>query len=181
VNCTITVTGLLLLAFTGSAVADCGAKIEVTWASAKKYNLTLAAHAVGPNCASSAVVLLVMDSKRDVQWSTTRLAQQNAIFMEGITDDASMTAALKTWVEQDQPLSTSELPDWKAGAEQPEREGDREFGFFIGPETSREFYLETRRNNQPLFCFVQGVESTSCITATGSNSIYEIGGFTFPG
>jgi hypothetical protein len=122
-----------------------------------------------------------MDAKDDVQWSTTRLAQQNAIFIDGITDDASMTAALTTWVEQGQPLSTSELPDWKAGAEQPDREGDGEFGFFVGPETSREFYLETRRNNQPLFCFVQGVESTSCITATGSDAIHEIGGFTFPG
>jgi hypothetical protein len=171
----------LLLAFTSSAVADCAATIEVPWASAEKYSLTLAAHAVGPNCATSAVVLLVMDAKGDVQWSTTRLAQQNAVFLEGITDDASMTAALKNWVAQNQAQSTAELPDWKAGDERPVREGDGEFGFFVSDETSREFYLEIRRNNQPLFCFVQGVESMSCIAAAGSNNIYEIGGFTFPG
>jgi hypothetical protein len=173
--------GLLLVTAAGSASADCTAKVEVPWASAKQFGLTLAAHAVGPNCAKSAVVLLVLDDKRNVQWSTTRLAQQNAIFMDGITDDASMTAALKIWVEQRKPQSTSELPDWKSGTDRPEREGSGEFGYYTSEGTTRDYYLETRRKAHPLFCFVQGIESTSCIAAVGSDNIYETGGFTFPG
>jgi hypothetical protein len=177
----LVLAGLLLMSAAGSASADCTAKMEVPWASAKQFGLSLAAHAVGPNCATSAVVLLVMDDKRNVQWSTTRLAQQNAIFMDGITDDASMLAALKIWIGQNQAETTSKLPDWKAGAERPEREGDGEFGFTPEEGTTREYYLEIRSKDQPLFCFVQGIESTSCIAATRPNNIYEIGGFNFPG
>jgi hypothetical protein len=173
--------GLMVGAAAGSAVADCAAKVEVPWTSAKQYGLTLAAHAIGPNCATSAVVLVVLDAKRNAQWSTTRLAQQTLGFMDGITDDASMTTALKVWVEQRKPQSTSELPDWKSGAERPVREGNGEFGFYTNESTTRDSYLDTRKKGLPLFCFVQGIESTSCIAAAGADNIYEIGGFTFPG
>jgi hypothetical protein len=173
--------GLMMGAAAGSAVADCAAKVEVPWTSAKQYGLSLAAYAVGPNCATSAVVLVVLDAKRDVQWSTTRLAHQTLGFTEGITDDASMTAALKIWVEQRKPQSTSELPDWKSGTDRPEREGSGEFGYYTSEGTTRDYYLDTRSKAHPLFCFVQGIESTSCIAAAAPNNIYEIGGFTFPG
>jgi hypothetical protein len=177
----IALASLLLVSAAGSASADCTAKVEVPWASAKQFGLSLAAHAVGPNCATSAVVLVVLDAKRDVKWSTTRLAQQTLGFTEGITDDASMTAALKIWVEQRKPQSTSELPDWKSGTDRPEREGSGEFGYYTSEGTTRDYYLETRNKGQPLFCFVQGIESTNCIAAAASDNIYEIGGFTFPG
>jgi hypothetical protein len=177
----LAMAGLLLVSAAGSAMADCTAKVEVPWTSAKQFGLMLAAHAVGPNCATSAVVLLVLDEKHNVQWSTTRLAQQNAIFMGDVKNDATMLAALKIWVEQRKPLSTSDLPDWKSGTDRPERQGDEEFGYVANEGTTRDTYLETRNKGQPLFCFVQGIESTSCIAAAGSDNIYEIGGFTFPG
>jgi hypothetical protein len=175
--------GVMLMA-ASSASADCAAKISVPWKSAKALGLTLEARAVGPTCASGAVVLLVLDAKGQAQWSTTRIANQNAFFMDGITDNASMQAALKNWLAEGEgtgPNFSKDLPDWKAGAEQAEREGDGEFGFFAGEGVDREYYMNIRKENQPLYCFVQGIESTTCIAAGGSTSINEIGGFTFPG
>lgn len=175
---------MALLGSVAEAHANCEAMAKVPWSSAQKYGLTLEAHAVGPTCANSAVVLLVVDGKGVVQWSTTRLAYQNLMFQEGITDNASMKSALAAWLSQGletKPQTAKELPDWKAGKDQAEREGDGEFGFFAAPDVSRDFYISLREENQPLFCFVQGIESTSCVAAAGPQSIYEIGGFTFPG
>jgi hypothetical protein len=180
----LAIAALLLLTSSGVANAACSEMVRLPWASAKKFNFTLEAHALGPNCAASAIVLLVVDAKGVVQWSTTRLAQQNAMFAEGVSNGASMKAALKNWLEQgleSKPQEANDLPVWKAGAEQAEREGDGEFGFYASESTSQEFYMDIRKENQPLFCFVQGIESTSCIAAAGTASISEIGGFTFPG
>ncbi len=173
-----------LFGLLAEAHANCEAMAKAPWASAKKYDFTLEAHAVGPDCAKSAVVLLVLDNKGVVQWSTTRLAYQNAMFQEGTTDNATMKAALAAWLSQGletKPRTAKDLPEWKVGKDQAERDGDGEFGFFAGDEVSPDFYRSVREENQPLFCFVQGIESTSCIAAAGPQSIYEIGGFTFPG
>jgi hypothetical protein len=180
------IAALTLLAGLGitDARAECVAKANVVWQSAKAFDLSLEAHAVGTNCATSAVILLVTDAKGAVQWSTTRLAQENALFREGITDDTSMQKALKNWLAEGNgvgPKSTKEMPEWKPNKEQAEREGDGEFGFYAGEDVTQDFYQSAREENQPLFCFVQGVESTSCIGAAGPTAIYEIGGFTFPG
>lgn len=180
----LAIAALLLLTSSGVAHSDCAEMVRMPWASAKKFGFTLEAHAIGPNCATSAVVILVVDDKGVVQWSTTRMAQQNAMFAEGVSDGASMKAALKNWLEQgleSKPQEAKDLSVWKAGAEQAEREGDGEFGFYASESTSQEFYMDIRKENQPLFCFVQGIESTSCIAAAGPTAIYEIGGFTFPG
>jgi hypothetical protein len=173
-----------LFGLVGAAHAKCEAMAQAPWASAQKYSFTLEAHAVGPDCANSAIVLLVVDDKGVVQWSTTRLAYQNLMFQEGIKDNASMQAALAAWLAQGletKPQMASDLPEWKVGKDQAERDGDGEFGFFAGPDVRQDFYTSVRKENQPLFCFVQGIESTSCIAAAGPQSIYELGGFTFPG
>lgn len=175
----ITFLGLVV-----GAQAKCEATAKAAWASAKKYGFTLEAHAVGPSCANSAIVLLVVDDKDVVQWSTTRLAYQNAMFQDGIRDNASMNAALANWLDQGlgtKPQTASDLPEWKYGKDQAEREGDGEFGFFAGHDVTQAFYQSAREENQPVFCFVQGIESTSCIAAAGPQGIYELGGFTFPG
>jgi hypothetical protein len=178
---------LIALAFFGfviEAQAKCEAMAEAPWASAKKYGLILEAHAVGPNCASGVLVLLVVDDKSVVQWSDTRLAQQNLMFQEGITDNASMKKALAAWLAQglETKLQTAkDLPDWKPGQKQAEREGDGEFGFYAAEDVTQDFYIRVRQENQPIFCFVHGIESTSCITVAGPKRIYEMGGFTFPG
>jgi hypothetical protein len=180
-------TALIALALFGFAIeanAKCESTAVAPWTSAKQYNFTLEAHAVGPNCASGVVVLLVVDDKGVVQWSDTRLAQQNLMFQEGITDNASMKKALAAWLAQGlgtKPQTTKDLPDWKPGQIQAEREGDGEFGFYAAQDVTQDFYSRAREKNQPLFCFVQGIESTSCIAAAGPQSISEIGGFTFPG
>lgn len=175
---------VLLFSTAGIANAECAEKVQMPWASAKKFNFTLEAHAIGPNCSTSAIVLLVVDGKGVVQWSTTRQAQHNAMFQDGIAGGAVMKAALKNWLAQGlqfKPREARDLPVWNVGAEQAEREGDGEFGFYPAADVSQEFYMSVRSENQPLLCFVQGMESTSCIAAAGPASVHEIGGFTFPG
>lgn len=177
--------GLLLpFVFATHALADCNEMVRLPWASAKKFKLTLEAHALGPKCATGTIVLLVVDEKGAVQWATTRQAKENLMFQDGITDGPTMKKALKEWLAQGQgtkPQEAKDLPVWKYGKERPEREGDGEFGFYAGDEVTQDFYESVRKENQPLFCFVQGIESTSCIAAAGPASIYDLGGFTFPG
>jgi hypothetical protein len=180
----LAVLAVAMFGFVAEAKAQCEASASAPWASAKNYGLMVEAHAVGPVCATAALVLSVVDSKGVVLWSTTRLAHQNAMFAEGVSDNAGMKAALAAWLAQGldtKPQSTMDLPEWKPGQDQAEREGDGEFGFYAGPDVTQEAYAVARAANQPVFCFVQGIESTSCIAASGPDSFYDIGGFTFPG
>lgn len=170
-----------LVALALPAAAQCNEMQSLPWKPAPGLTFTLQAHAIGPTCATAAVVFLIADKKGGVLYSTTRLAPQVAVFADGIKDAKSMQAALGTWLNtavETSPKSSRELPDWPQGADAPQQTG--EFGFFAGENTSREYYLGVRKAAQPLLCFVQGMESESCIVAS-PDGITEIGGMTFPG
>jgi hypothetical protein len=178
----IAITATVLLAMAGAARAGCSEMVRMPWKAAAKYGLSIEAHALGPNCAKGIIVLLVTGKSGNVVYSTTRQPEYVSMFAEGITDGKTMSAALKTWLEtgfETSPASTAELPDWKQGAEVPERES--EFGYFPEQDMVRKDYLKHRAKAHPIFCFVQGMESETCIAAESDNSIIEFGGLTFPG
>jgi hypothetical protein len=167
------------------ATAACNHSASAPWASAKKLGLVLSAYSVGEKCGTTALVLTVSDSKGTTIWSTTRLAQHVLIFADAdMNTDKAVKAKLAEWIaigQESKVRTTSNLPDWPAGAEGPTREGDGEFGYSVEEGTARDSYLDDRKKGYPLFCFVQGFESEACIIATSPNSISEFGGTSFPG
>jgi hypothetical protein len=177
-------TFAVLLAAAGSAQAECSEFERRPWAQARNFGLSIEAHAIGPACTTAAIALLVTDADGDVKYSFIREAKSMLWFQENVGDGAAMKLGLRDWLESGfngSPQSTKALPNWKEGAEQPEREGDGEFGFYPGEYSNRLSYLETRAADHPIFCFVSGIESTTCIVAKSEKNITEIGGFTFPG
>jgi hypothetical protein len=160
--------------------AACQENVRKPWAS----SLQLEARAFGQNCAASVVVLSVLNAKGEPIWATLRLSPQVAVFSHNATSPKQMRKALEEWISvglsaNDQ--TTAQLPDWKVGADAPERPEGTEFGFFADQDMSQAFWMEVKQGNYPLFCFVQGMESESCIANAGAGGIVEIGGRTFPG
>jgi hypothetical protein len=95
-------------------------------------------------------------------------------------DPAAMNTALTEWVAPETTMSTtSTLPEWAANAEMP----GGEFPFYPDNHPdgySREAYAAMRAANLPMFCYVQGMESLSCIIY-GDGGIEHIGVQAFPG
>jgi hypothetical protein len=77
--------------------------------------------------------------------------------------------------------NTRDLPEWKPGAEAPEREPPGEFGVYTADWVGRDLYEEWRAAGLPLFCFVQGMESETCLVAQKDGAVYDMGGTQFPG
>jgi hypothetical protein len=175
----------LTLGAATAANAACNHSASAPWKAANKHGLVLNAYTVGEKCGQTAVVLTVADRKGAVLWSTTRLAQHVSVFAgDEVVTGKAVKAALKSWLEIGQDTNytnTKNLPGWPKGAEGPMREGSPEFGYFAEQDMPREDYLEKRAKNSPLFCFVQGMESETCIIAPDATSIEEFGGMTFPG
>jgi hypothetical protein len=170
------------LFLTPSAQAVCNASYEAPWKASGKLGYNIAAYAVGANCQNAIVVLAVTDAKQKPIWNTSRLSESVAVFSDEHTaNGTSMRDALINWVQiglETKTTDASTLPDWPAGASEPMRE---EFGFFIDAEIDQETYLKWRKQKRPLYCFVQGIESETCILADDSGQIWDIGGMTFPG
>jgi hypothetical protein len=174
---------LFLLAHMSPATAACNHTVKVPWTSAKALKLSLHASSLGETCASTVIVLSVTSAKGEMLWATSRLSQQVLLFAEdGKKTDQTVKAALKQWLtigQKGERVTTKMLPDWPEGQDAPTSEG--EFGFFASETSSREFLLEQKTANHPMFCFVQGMESEACIIATKNGEVVDIGGYRFPG
>jgi hypothetical protein len=165
-----------------TAHATCTASYQAPWKASGKLGYSIAAHAVGERCQTAIVVVAVTDAKHKPIWQTSRLSENVAMFSDEHTGKGTkMPAALKDWVQtgfDTSPANAGALPDWPAGATEPTRE---EFGFFIDAEIDQNTYLGWRKQKRPVFCFVQGIESETCILADDSGQIWDIGGINFPG
>jgi hypothetical protein len=168
-----------------SASSACNHSVSKPWASAKKYGLVLNAYSVGEKCGSTAVVLSVTSRSGETLWVSAYTADTVAVFArDGARSEKGLNAALKDWItigQESKMKRVSDLPDWLAGASGVLSQG-AEFGYVPDEETlSREFYLEQRNAGAPLFCFVTGMESETCIIATDAKSVTAFGGTRFPG
>jgi hypothetical protein len=178
------VFGLLLLTH-ATGFAGCQHSVTSPWKSAGASGLTLQATSFGEVCGKTAVVLTVADKDGHVIWSTSRLAEYVSIFAaDGPVTEGDVKKALAEWIDIGQQgalTRTGKLPDWPAGAEAPRLDNEEGFGFVAGEDVSRAFYLEQRKADVPLFCFVQGMESESCIIFTKDKAVLDFGGTRFPG
>jgi hypothetical protein len=172
----------IAMSLSTAAHAACYEVEKVAWPRLDTFSLTVEAYALGSSCAKASIVLLVTDNKGALQWSFARDAKTMMWFEDNVTDGAAMKLRLKEWLQaavDASPSSTAALPDWKAGAEQPEIDENGETGFYAGEGAVRSDYLEMRAKGAPLFCFVSGIESTTCLVAHSDTHVTEIGGFSF--
>ncbi len=177
-------TALTLAAVTfatlGSAAeaADCSGQARAPWTSAGK-GYAVAATARGRTCARAAVSLAIVGPHGKTLHRYSAPAGQNFEFHD-VRTKAAMSKALARLVAGGSNWKTSaDLPDWTDKDSQPG--GGREFPFYVEDGMSRDAYLAIRKANRPLFCYVQGMESTACVVLRANGAVQKVGAQSFPG
>ncbi|GAM96915.1 hypothetical protein U91I_00536 [alpha proteobacterium U9-1i] len=141
--------------------AFCDAEASGAWRGANNRIYAVTASTTGPTCAQSVVLLVVRDSDGEVVWTDARPAAQ-VMGLTAPTTRTPMAAALQAWIGYGaRGETTTDLPPWPLEREPPTSAG----GFEFAPESwiDRETYLEMRARAEPMFCYVQGMESLACL------------------
>jgi hypothetical protein len=167
------------------AFADCNFSASKPWASAKKFGLVLHAHSLGEKCGSTALVISVTNRRGETLWAAAYTAGTISIFADDeAKSEKGVRTALSDWItigQNSKNKRASDLPNWPEGASGILPPG-AEFGYYPDELTlGREIYLEQRKAGAPLFCFVTGMESETCIIASDANTVMAFGGMSFPG
>lgn len=157
--------------------AGCSVAMAKGWVPAKGQVYGTEAYSNGSSCGAAVVTIVVRARNGQVVW-TEAMAAAHLMTFGGAKTPNRMKAALADWLAQQHPFKSSgDLPEWKKGAEAPAQLG--EFPFY--PEVDQETYARVRSEKQPLFCYVQGMESMACVAITKDGSAAKIGVQTFPG
>lgn len=185
------IAGLVLVFVMAQAqitFADCNATVSKKWNVGRKLPYAVEASSVGPDCKRAVALMVVRDAKGDVKYSFSGAAKDNGIFGNladaPVTDIKTMRVALGEWL--DAGLSSkmnylSKYPQWKDGAEGPAEVPPAEFPFTASSDLTRDTYESWRKQNLPVFCFVQGIESERCLVLGKDGSVSEVGIQVFPG
>ncbi len=170
---------LLALSPLGGPVAradgdQCPAVFETTWPGG-----LIARGSSAGDCSTARLALQVRTVDDEVVWSDVLPAHDLLVF-EWVKTGQDMDNALRDWltvnVTHD---TTASLPEWRAGAEAPEGE---EFPFVPDESLDQEAYAALRARSLPLICYVQGMESLTCLTREGADTpLRRIGIQMFPG
>ena len=159
--------------------AGCSQSATKLWAATKGRPFSTEAYSNGRTCASAVVTIVVRGADGKVLWAEAMAAEFLMTFVEAKTPQ-KMKAALADWLYQSHTFkSTGDLPEWKKGADAPAVVG--EFPFYPDDGVNQETYSQIRAAKQPIFCYVQGMESLSCIGLSKDGAMTKIGVQTFPG
>lgn len=177
-----------LFALTTSAEASCDVTVARAWKVGRKLPYSVEASSVGPDCKRAVALMVVRDGKGEVKYSFSSAAKDIGIFGNlaeaPVADKKIMRVALGEWLDVGLSSNQKRLSnylEWKAGTDGPAENPPAEFPFTVSSDVSRETYEEWRKQNVPVFCFVQGMESMRCIVLTKDGSISEVGIQRFPG
>ena len=131
----------------------------------------------GETCQDASAQLLFRDGSGDVVWTGNYSTSQVLTFAD-VETAAEMQTRLVQWIDQSRgPTTTAQLPEWLPDAEQPM---SGEFAFYPDPGVTRDTYEATRARALPLFCYVQGMESTACLFLE-NGAFQRLGAQSFPG
>jgi hypothetical protein len=152
---------------------DCPAAATTTWES-----FTIAATAEGADCAQAQATLTITGANGAVAY-TELFPVAQVMVLAGAQSTADMERMLNEWISPPGAAadSTGDLPEWTANAEYPV---SGEFPFYPQEGVDRASYEAIRRGDAPMFCFVQGMESQSCVMSE-NGAVRVIGVQTFPG
>ena len=178
------IAGALILALqappvpTAHAAADCSASAWRSWQPVAGRHYRAEAFSSGPTCALAVVTLVVRAPDGHALWTDAAPAEHLMTFGE-VKTRAQMVRALGEWVSQAHMFrTTAELPAWKKGDDAPT---SGEFPFYPEAGVDREYYEQTRAERLPVFCYVQGMESMSCVALSKDGQMTKVGVQTFPG
>lgn len=159
------------------AASGCDVSASSVWVPPGQRPLRTEAVSHGPRCDKAIVVVTVRSADGTPLWVDAHVGQFVMPFA-GVRTTTAMKTALAEWIRQDHQLKTAaSLPPWPAGAEQP---SSGEFPFLPDEAVDREYYEAARRARLPLFCYVQGMESMSCV-ALKDGGMLKLGVQLFPG
>jgi hypothetical protein len=153
--------------------ASCAAAAASVW-----RELRVEASSAGVDCESANAAIVLRNSAGEGLYSETFPAAQ-VLTLATARTQAGMQAALSEWIaSSNHSMDTSgALPDWPQGADAPV---SGEFPFYPREGMTRDAYMNLRRANVPLFCFVQGMESMACLALEGG-AVAKAGVQAFPG
>lgn len=161
----------------GRPTAYCDAEARGEWWIADGQRLLVTATTSGPNCRQSVALMIVRDAEGNVVWTDAR----PAAFVMGLntpTTRTPMSGALREWIGfATRGQTTADLPPWTRAEQPPSASG---FEFEPEPWINRETYLEMRERAEPMFCYVQGLESLACLVGRHGR-LEKIGVQSFPG
>ena len=156
--------------------AGCDARGVGAWTVGEE-NFSVEATSVGPDCVRAVATLVIRNASGEAIWADARITS-DIMTLAPAHDIAAMNAALGEWTTNSSTMqSTSALPEWPANADSPQ---SGEFPFYPSEGYTRESYSAMRTVNDPMFCYVQGMESMRCV-AWIDNSIASVGLQLFPG
>ncbi len=156
---------------------DCTAAASAAWTQVKGY--TINASVGGPDCAKAVALIVIRDADGEPVWHESYVAGQ-VMVLAGAQNGADMTKALGEWIDPSNPqfTTTADLPDWPEGADSPM---SGEFAFYPEEGVDRAAWAKMRAAKTPVYCYVQGMESSACVTNDPEMGFYMVGVQTFPG
>ena len=160
------------------AATGCVATASKTWRADSTSNLQVEAYTSGPDCEHAVATLVIRDPENTVLWAEAA-PTEDIMMLAPARDQRAMQRALGEWINYDNHTraTTSALPDWPANATGPQ---NGEFPFYPAEGYDHDAYMTLRQNNLPIYCYVQGMESMTCL-AWGDGGLENIGVQTFPG
>jgi len=171
---------LALLAFElpAEAAGGCSANASAVWRPTAGKAYRTEAFSSGPSCTLAVATLVVRGPDGRALWVDSAPVEHLMTFVD-VKTPQQMGRALGEWLMQSHTFrSTGELPEWKKGADAP---ASGEFAFYPEAGIDRDLYEQTRAEKQPVFCYVQGMESMACVGLSKDGQMTKIGVQTFPG
>jgi hypothetical protein len=161
----------------GRPAAYCDAEASVDWQGSDNQRFAVTASTSGPTCRQSVALLIVRNAAGSVVW-TDAMPAAHVMGLNGPPTRTPMSSALAEWIGYGaQGRTTAELPPWPRTNIPPNANG---FEFAPEPWLDRSTYLEMRARAQPMFCYVQGLESLACLVMS-DEGLEKIGVQSFPG
>jgi len=158
----------------GVAEADgCAVTASRSW---RDYQIT--ASTQGADCAEAEATIVFVSATGAEAWIQTYPVAQ-VMVLAGSESPDNLQQRLTEWISPPggAPDTAGDLPEWPVGAQMPM---SGEFPFYVDEGVTRQSYEAARAANAPMFCYVQGMESSRGVLA-GPGGITTLGVQSFPG
>lgn len=162
-----------------AADAGCAISVSTQWRPLSGTDLTVEAATMGADCTKAVATMVIRNAEGDAIWAEA-YGVEHVMVLASAEDRDAMRTALTEWIAPESNTTmqtTGALPEWPANADQPQ---NGEFPFYPNSDVDRERYNAIRAANVPMYCFVQGMESTNCL-ALRDGALESVGAQSFPG
>ena len=149
-----------------AAQADCMVSNKRSW-----EGLTIEANSSGPKCGSAVATLTLRRSSGAVAWTHAYDTTQLLNFSQTPHDDTkAMTKLLGEWISGEGFMKSADR-----------LAVDGEFPFSLAQDVEAKAFATYRKEKLAVFCFIQGMESGTCLMRGRDGGLTELGVQNFPG